>query len=109
MSWDAFLAFHDKTRHSCGNSYIYGDIQAHTIGGGARAGGQALGECRRRGAVNNDDTDFAISVWFNGAKAVRAQPAFADYVRGQGYIPLWDGAGSPDLCTRRAPGDYACK
>ncbi len=60
-------------------------------------------------AISNDDTDFAISLWFDGGKAVRAQPEFTDYLRRQGYIALWDSNGPPDLCTRRGPGDYACR
>ena len=59
-------------------------------------------------ALNSDDTDFAISVWYDGGKSVRAQPGFANYLREQGYPALWDAAGPPDLCTRRARGDYQC-
>jgi TolB-like protein/Tfp pilus assembly protein PilF len=58
--------------------------------------------------LSSDDTDFSIAVWFDAGAPLRALPAFGDYLRRQGYVALWDVAGPPDLCTRRAPGDYAC-
>jgi hypothetical protein len=59
--------------------------------------------------LTSDDTDFSIAVWFDAGAPLRALPAFDDYLRRQGYVALWDVAGPPDLCTRRASGDYACK
>jgi hypothetical protein len=60
-------------------------------------------------ALTSDDTDFAIALWFDGGRAARALPAFRDYLRQQGIVAMWERAGPPDLCTRRAPGDYACR
>jgi tetratricopeptide (TPR) repeat protein len=60
-------------------------------------------------ALTTDDTDFAIALWFDGGRAARALPAFRDYLRQQGIVAMWDRIGPPDLCTRRGPGDYACR
>jgi hypothetical protein len=73
------------------------------MGEGARALAQSLsGESRNEAA-------YLPLFWMPVGKATRTLPQFPEYARKVGLAALWDANGEPDLCKRRAPGEYVCE
>jgi TolB-like protein/Tfp pilus assembly protein PilF len=61
-----------------------------------------------RGLTSNDSTFFGM-VWSPEGRAARTSPAFAPFARKIGLAEIWDREGAPDLCERKAPGEYVCR
>jgi TolB-like protein/Tfp pilus assembly protein PilF len=47
-------------------------------------------------------------IWTRQGAAIRALPAFADFLRDMHLPELWDKYGPPDMCRRIGPGNYSC-
>ncbi len=56
-----------------------------------------------------DTSDPLTMLWSPRGKSIRELPEFDALVREFGFVEAWDKYGAPDLCTRRAPGDYDCE
>ncbi|MBL0164122.1 MAG: tetratricopeptide repeat protein [Xanthomonadales bacterium] len=73
-----------------------------------------LGQPERalRALANEQITDtgevFAL-LWSDQGKPMRAAPGFDAFVRDFGFVAVWDTYGPPDMCRKRAPGDYDCE
>jgi len=72
-----------------------------------------MGEGARAIAYSSDrptanEASYVPLFWAPFGTATRTLPAFTEYVRKNGMAELWDAHGEPDLCKRRAPGDYVC-
>jgi TolB-like protein/class 3 adenylate cyclase/Tfp pilus assembly protein PilF len=58
--------------------------------------------------TSNDAGFFGI-LWGSIGRSARRLPEFPEFARKAGFAALWDRYGAPDLCRRRAPGDYVCE
>jgi len=56
----------------------------------------------------SDDAGVGFRTWTPINAPMRQLPQFNDAARRIGWIATWDKYGAPDLCTRIAPGTYAC-
>jgi len=62
-----------------------------------------------RAAPTGNEAMVFNTVWGRYGRAARTSTQFPEFVRKVGFADLWDREGSPDLCHRLAPGDYACE
>jgi hypothetical protein len=59
--------------------------------------------------LTSNEASYVPLFWTSYGKAARTLPEFAMYGRKTGLAEVWDRYGEPDLCKRRAPGDYVCE
>ncbi|MFT3912672.1 MAG: hypothetical protein QM704_00895 [Anaeromyxobacteraceae bacterium] len=65
-------------------------------------------ELAGRGLTSNDAT-FFVGLWLPQGRRLRTAPAFSAFARRLGLVEIWDREGPPDLCERKAPGEYVCR
>ncbi|MFO0585438.1 MAG: hypothetical protein U0229_24415 [Anaeromyxobacter sp.] len=94
---DAYLA----TRPGAVNGNV--PFTLNRLGLGARAL-----ELAGRGPTTND-AQLLHSIWSPEGRAGRLDPGFSAFARKIGLAAVWDREGPPDLCERKAPGEYVCR
>ena len=57
----------------------------------------------------SDDAGLFNYFWSPKRRDVRRLPAFAAFARKIGLAELWDKYGAPDVCQKKAAGDYVCE
>ena len=109
---------------------LYGDAAAHdkalamieaylatkprVVSGAAPWALLSLGEPARALAVaepaaTGNDPLFFRTLWSPKGATARKLPQFPEFARKVGFTEVWEKFGPPDLCRRRAPGDYVCE
>ena len=73
-----------------------------------------MGESKRALALSAEnatvnEASYVPLFWSDYGKPARTSPEFAEYARKTGLAEAWERFGEPDLCKRRAPGDYVCR
>lgn len=92
---------------------IYLASKPRTISGGAPWALLQLREPARalaaaQAAPTTSDPIFFDELWSPGHADARKLPQFPKFLRDTGNAALWDKYGAPDLCRKRADGEYAC-
>jgi TolB-like protein len=58
--------------------------------------------------ITDTGEPFAL-LWSEEGKPMRQAPGFDAFARDFGFVAVWDVYGPPDMCHRRAMGDYDCE
>ena len=56
-----------------------------------------------------DSTDIYALIWSPVGKPLRALQEFPAFLKEMGFLELWDKYGAPDICKRKAVGEYVCE